>query len=140
MLANLLPGLRDVRTPLAAGYTWLVALWVALEPRIPTSPDGDTVLGSFDRARKGLSITALGVAFSFTAYLIGTLSASLLSRPVRGLAFADALSRPARVALLHVARSGREQLVLTLALSNTDIDEFFSEQLVASSGGLARLA
>lgn len=62
MLASLLPGLRDLRTPLAAGYIWLVAVWVALEPRIPNSPDGDSVLGSFDRARRGLTVAAVGLA------------------------------------------------------------------------------
>jgi hypothetical protein len=32
LLAGLLPGLREVRAPLAAGYLWLVAAWVVLIP------------------------------------------------------------------------------------------------------------
>jgi hypothetical protein len=30
MLASLLPGLRELRAPLAAGYTWIFGLWILL--------------------------------------------------------------------------------------------------------------
>jgi hypothetical protein len=37
LISNLLPGLRDLRTPLAVGYLWLVALWLALHKYLPAS-------------------------------------------------------------------------------------------------------
>jgi hypothetical protein len=34
MLLNLLPGLRDLRAPLAAGYLWLAAGWLFFAPKL----------------------------------------------------------------------------------------------------------
>ena len=42
MLANLLPGLRDLRAPLAAGYLWLAAGWLYLAPQLPASANDAT--------------------------------------------------------------------------------------------------
>jgi hypothetical protein len=36
LLASLLPGLRDLRVPLAAGLMWLVVLWLSFYPDLPT--------------------------------------------------------------------------------------------------------
>jgi hypothetical protein len=45
MLASLLPGLRDLRAPLAAGYLWLAAGWLYFAPLLPASVnDADRVL------------------------------------------------------------------------------------------------
>ena len=33
MLTSLLPGVRDLRAPLAAGYIWLLFGWLVVEPR-----------------------------------------------------------------------------------------------------------
>ena len=44
MLMNLLPGLRELRAPLAAGYLWIITafLWLSEWGRLPTSrPAGD---------------------------------------------------------------------------------------------------
>jgi hypothetical protein len=131
MLVSLLPGLRDLRTPLAAGYVWLLAAWVAFEPWIPLRPEDDTVLESAYRAGRAVSIAALGVALSFAAYLVGTLSTSLLSGPLRRLAGGDSLNPQSQSALRQVARAGREQLVLALSLSGTDVDRFFQEQFAS---------
>ena len=35
MLASVLPGLRELRVPLSAGFLWLLALWFAIEPTLP---------------------------------------------------------------------------------------------------------
>ena len=32
MLVNLLPGLRDLRAPLSAGFIWLLGIWLLVEP------------------------------------------------------------------------------------------------------------
>src|SRR5690554_6799109 len=75
MLASLLPGLRDVRTPLTVGYLWLVLLYLWFADRLPHErPDGDGVLSRlFDlSAFVGLSVTL--AATSFVAYLVGALT------------------------------------------------------------------
>lgn len=41
MLANLLPGFRDLRTPLITGYMWLFVLWLVVQPEIPDSRPAD---------------------------------------------------------------------------------------------------
>jgi hypothetical protein len=34
MLSSILPGLRDVRVPLTAGYLWLLGLWLLFGDRV----------------------------------------------------------------------------------------------------------
>lgn len=43
MLAGLLPGLRQVRTPLAVGYLWLLNLWLLLADYLPRKAAGGVV-------------------------------------------------------------------------------------------------
>jgi hypothetical protein len=81
VLASLLPGLRDVRTPLAVGYLWLLCAWLAWGehfPRLNTNDDG-VVANLFDlHDRLG---DAVGLAaVSFTAYVLGV----LLTLPIEG--------------------------------------------------------
>src|SRR5215207_3907336 len=37
MLTSLLPGLRELRTPLVVGWTWLVAFWILLADYLRTT-------------------------------------------------------------------------------------------------------
>ena len=73
MLANVLPGLREFRTPLAVGWTWLLALWIALRHLLPPR---DTSVGLVQDV---LGVTTfLGEAtvlavLAFVAYLLGSL-------------------------------------------------------------------
>jgi hypothetical protein len=74
LIANLLPGLRDLRTPLAVGYLWLVALWLLLHKYLPTSIDAAKgplrslyELGDF--VGEGIVLAAM----TFVAYLLGSL-------------------------------------------------------------------
>jgi len=71
VLSSLLPGLRDLRGPLAGGYLWLLNLWLLFGDRIPTQ---DTATGLFKQiyALEGvISQFGLVVALSFSAYLAG---------------------------------------------------------------------
>ncbi len=71
MLASLLPGVRDLRAPLAAGYLWLLAVWLGFESRMPAREDlPDSVAAVID-ACGGLTPLAAGIAVSFLAYLLG---------------------------------------------------------------------
>jgi hypothetical protein len=162
VLAGLLPGLRAVRAPLAAGYLWLVAAWVALEPAIPQRAEATGVAASLYRAGDLVSVLGLGVVLSFAAYLLGSLSASAGTPALRALypsaqgdrdPFAGLrrlvaavvryrpatiprapLSTQARAALGQIARGSRDRLVTSLALSGTDVDRFLRDELETPDG------
>jgi hypothetical protein len=89
MLSNILPGLREFRTPLAVGWTWLFALWIALRHLLP--PRDSPV--SLVRDVLGITTllgqaTVLGV-LTFVAYLLGSLlekenvESSIMDLPIK---------------------------------------------------------
>jgi hypothetical protein len=72
VLSSLLPGLRDLRTPLTCGLLWLLTAWLVIEPHLPESrPVG--VLGSIYRLHEVFGTTLLTAAILFTSYVIGIL-------------------------------------------------------------------
>lgn len=95
MLGSLLPGVREVRTPLTVGYLWLLIAWLAFADRFPTErPDTDT-----DAVGLTVRLFALGdivgpaialAALSFIAYIAGALltfdpQEGILGRPLQGV-------------------------------------------------------
>jgi hypothetical protein len=86
MLASLLPGLRDLRAPLAAGYLWLVAGWLYFAPQLPVSVnDAQGVLKDIYRVVDVSGPVAIAAGLTFAAYMVGILSTGLLSRPMRAI-------------------------------------------------------
>ncbi len=82
MITSLLPGLRDLRTPLAVGYVWLVLIWIWFGSLLPTRNDGrgaDAALFELARLAGRPGLTA---AITFVAYLLG---ATTQLNPGRGL-------------------------------------------------------
>src|SRR3954471_461558 len=74
MLASLLPGLRDLRTPLATGYLWLVALWLLVHQYVPKSVfDASGPIRSLYQLGALAGTTACLAAVSFVAYLVGSM-------------------------------------------------------------------
>jgi hypothetical protein len=78
LLASAIPGIRDLRAPLVAGYIWLLCTWLIVSPKTPLAdhrprgPAGTLV----DLAELvGPVATAAGV--SVVAYLIGAVSVAL---------------------------------------------------------------
>ncbi|HET6948757.1 MAG TPA: hypothetical protein VFI47_00170 [Acidimicrobiales bacterium] len=136
MLAGLLPGVRQLRAPLSAGYLWLLAAWVAFEPLAPERSEASGVIASLYRASDLVSAVGLGIAVSFAGYLLGSVSTSALTPILRRAvprAWDDGaprspLSPAAGAALTQVARTGRERLGSSLALSGTGIDRFLEDQ------------
>jgi hypothetical protein len=83
MLASLLPGLRDLRAPLAAGYLWLAAGWLYFAPQLPVSVnDADGVLKDIYRVAGASNPVAIAAGLTFIAYLLGILSTGPLNRIV----------------------------------------------------------
>jgi hypothetical protein len=82
MLASLLPGFRDLRGPLAVGYTWLLILWLLFADHLPHDrPSGNGALAKlFDLGGLLGPTVVLGVV-SFVAYLIGSFGFSIPEAP-----------------------------------------------------------
>jgi hypothetical protein len=70
MLASLLPGLRELRAPLAAGYLWLTSGWLLFHDRVDT--DSKAINGLLD-LRDSTSTAAYVAAISFLAFILGAL-------------------------------------------------------------------
>ncbi|MEU5052986.1 hypothetical protein [Streptomyces sp. NPDC021096] len=73
MLANLLPGIREIRAPLAAGYIWLITLWIGFSEYIPKKNDAQGIWESAHQLNVAVGTTATLAAASFAAYMIGCL-------------------------------------------------------------------
>lgn len=73
ILASALPGFRDLRAPLTAGYLWLVLLWLVLKPDIATRPKNEIAGAVWDLGHTVGPIW-VGLAAGITAYLIGAVS------------------------------------------------------------------
>jgi hypothetical protein len=82
VLASLLPGLRDVRTPLTVGYLWLVIGWVAVgDVRWLTDrPAEEGIVSQLFDIQTVIGRGAALAALSFLAYLLG----ALLTIPLEG--------------------------------------------------------
>jgi hypothetical protein len=121
VLASLLPGLRDVRTPLTVGYLWLIALWLWLPGWIPVTPPGDG--GAIDRMfRLGGLVERAGVlaAVSLSAYVLGVLlTLSERNRVVRRL---QLLGRNPE------ARSTRQEYARFLSASGDELEDLDEER------------
>lgn len=73
MLAQILPGFRDFRTPLMTGVLWLTAIWVFLGTPIPKKDDKEGIFGLLNQVSEYLSPALILGVLSFTAYLLGVL-------------------------------------------------------------------
>ena len=73
VLISALPGLRELRAPLAAGYLWLATLWLIFAADLPSAREFDR--GPFGRfVDIGALLSGLGsaVALTVAAYVIGS--------------------------------------------------------------------
>ncbi|HKA69150.1 MAG TPA: hypothetical protein VKG85_08560 [Actinomycetes bacterium] len=132
MLTSVLPGLRELRAPLSAGFLWLLALWFAAERVVPERATASGPVASAYRLGGLLETIGLGAAVAFAAYLVGSLSVFLFSTPLRRIMrtsaeaprnWRDTLSIGAWRALQQVAQDAAERLNAVLSLSGTDISE-----------------
>jgi hypothetical protein len=111
VLANILPGIREIRAPLVAGYLWLATGWILIGG--PTSAASASGLG---RALSALArVGGRGgvlAALSLGAYLVGVLSVAVTNAIV---AFADRVTARRAHDLLDPARSDYIGLLNDLA-------------------------
>jgi hypothetical protein len=74
VLVNLLPGIREVRAPLVAGYLWLLAGWLAIGRSLPSPATATGLLNDVYDFADSLSRPVLLAAASLAAYLLGIIS------------------------------------------------------------------
>jgi hypothetical protein len=126
MLAATLPGLRDLRAPLAAGYLWLLALYLLLVHHVPTHEHATGVLADLYALAKAVGRPGLVAASAFIAYVLGTLSldaTAVLLRAIHRLVLrvSPTLARLTQPYPLRRARTGRFR---------TDAPEWFRDHFV----------
>lgn len=133
MLQNLLPGLREIRAPLASGYVWGIGLWLLLSRQFKGKDLTGTVSGQLVQLANWAGKPATLVAISFAAYLTGVLSTALTAR-VMALA-RWVLRGPLRRLLPGYRNVKRADLQLRYAVRNRLskkflLDEDFQNRLV----------
>lgn len=75
ILSSILPGVRQLRAPLAAGYLWI--LFVFLLAHLGSGEPHSSFTEDIARLGLALSPPGLAVAVSFAAYLVGSFSQGL---------------------------------------------------------------
>ena len=85
LLTNLLPGLRELRAPLTAGYLWLTFIWLLVAEDLPEQAPITGLLSAIYRLIDALGPVSAAIATSLVAYLIGAVSETLFDAILRGL-------------------------------------------------------
>ncbi|MFJ9857482.1 hypothetical protein ACIRVN_08290 [Streptomyces albogriseolus] len=75
MLTQILPGFRELRTPMATGVLWLLSLWVALGDRIPSPAKATGFAARVYELAGQIGKPGVGAAILFTAYALGSVVA-----------------------------------------------------------------
>jgi hypothetical protein len=73
MLASLLPGLRDLRTPLTVGYLWLVCVWLWFHDLLPRRATARGPIADLYDLEGILPSAAFLAALTFIAYFLGSM-------------------------------------------------------------------
>jgi hypothetical protein len=79
MLTNVLPGLRELRAPLAAGYLWLLFAWLVWGDELSQAKSAETAdkartpLDRFFELEPVISSIGLAVVASVAAYIVGSI-------------------------------------------------------------------
>jgi hypothetical protein len=79
ILASIFPGVREVRSPLAAGFLWLTCGWLLFRNSFTQASLHEGIARDLASLANWLGKPALFVVASFVAYLIGLLSTSISS-------------------------------------------------------------
>ncbi len=135
ILNNLLPGLREVRAPLIAGYLWLIAAWFALQPLFPNDEPTSGIVASAVALHDAVSALGIAVASAVAAFLIGSLSEALLSglwrreRGFGGILFTSPIGLRGVQAMQTVALREAEHVSRVLQETGTSLSSALQEPL-----------
>lgn len=141
MLASLLPGLRDIRTPLTVGYLWLLATWLTLGDQFRKGLTSRNALVMHLFTLEGfLGKAFIVTALAFTAYLLGAiLTIPLENRFVaRALSTAGSLPRDNRLTTMEFLLWRQEHLKsFRLRLDQADLPSPQKEEYERELEGFA---
>jgi hypothetical protein len=104
LLAQILPGFREIRGPLVSGYLWLLLAWLILHDSIDDASSG--AIHEIVEGGRQLPAAVLGAVASFAAYLIGSLSEDSFDRLLKRFAFRRA-ARTSQESSSSFAATGR---------------------------------
>lgn len=71
MLASVLPGLREIRAPLAAGFVWLALVWVCFAAYVPNADEATGLLQRVYNLSAYAGVPSTLAVVTFVAYLVG---------------------------------------------------------------------
>ncbi|ADD40038.1 hypothetical protein Snas_0320 [Stackebrandtia nassauensis DSM 44728] len=71
MFASLLPGLRQLRAPLASGAAWLAVVWLWWGRHLPSRDEATGLLSDVYELTEHVGIAAVTAAMAFCAYIVG---------------------------------------------------------------------
>lgn len=73
ILASILPGVRQVRTPLVTGCLWLFLVWLWVGSSIESATEGNGTVKRIDDLLSWITTGTAVAALGFIAYLVGSL-------------------------------------------------------------------
>lgn len=71
VFSSVLPGVREIRTPLSVGYLWLINLWLVIGHDFPTHKPVSGTLADLSRLGSFAGKAGMLAATSFAAYMLG---------------------------------------------------------------------
>jgi hypothetical protein len=77
VLASIMPGLREIRTPLAVGYAWILVIYLAVGYHVADAARATGPLADMYRIGRLVSPAGIAVAVSVVAYLVGVVILSV---------------------------------------------------------------
>lgn len=148
LLANLLPGVRELRVPFAAGSMWLLCLWLAVAPDVPRGSAADgTLWQSLWTLREGVSPVVFGAAVAFMAYLVVALSEAGREAAVSLMRRLARWERRGRITTYRKADQGKKfaSALEEIGWEPSDVEQLLEwresvEQLLEDAGRPMRLS
>jgi hypothetical protein len=80
VFASILPGLRHIRAPIAAGFLWLLGIWLLVAAHIPAKHEATGGLRTLIDLGDKVGRVPLGSVAIFAAYIVGTAAAQFFGR------------------------------------------------------------
>ena len=123
MLASLLPGLRDLRVPLSAGFMWLAVLWLAFYPFLPSRSEATGLLAEVYRLLGYFGLAGLTATLTFVAYLLGILVVMVVSLLIGERLLLDQVSRSTRAEANNLVAEAGERYAIELARYDREVEQ-----------------
>jgi hypothetical protein len=137
MFIGLLPGFRELRAPLAAGYVLLLGLWLLLRPVLQRSSNSAGAYRDLVDIADWAGKTTTLVGVSFTAYLLGAVSIAVTQRLDAGLGLVQDRIRTDWMAPVHpglwrqrTVRAAMEDAVVNRLSTRFLEDESFRNRVI----------